>query len=255
MGNFIQIKTEGIKNYIAVTEKPFSKVLMLEQKLNLHRFSLEKQYKQSEIFYDTSTNLLSKAGILLSKTISPEKTYFKVERQSTLLKSYARKKETVFIHEVGVRDKVMDHAFFLVDGIKALFTTQFTIDLENVLKNIFPKIVVDSNVDKWNVMSGGGFKGSIYFQTSKINNLESKRKNHFKAMKVQLESPDTYLPSFNYLIEQIEKHCKTFIETDESIYDYCLRLTKPLPPKQKLTKEEKEKLKQQKKKSENNIQG
>ena len=168
MGNFVQIQTQGVKNYIAVADKPFAKVLQLEKKINLHRFNLVNRYKQSEIFFDTETNLLSKAGIILSKTISPEKTYFKVERQSTLLKLYSRKKETVFIHEVGIRDKVTDHAFFLVDGIKSLFTTQFTVDLENVLKNIKPKIVVDSTIDKWAVVSGGGFKGSIYFQTSKI---------------------------------------------------------------------------------------
>ena len=255
MGSFIRVKTQGVKNFIAITDKPFGKVLALEKKLNLHRFNLVKQYKTSEIFYDTPANLLTKAGILLSKTISPDKTYFKVESQSSLLTNYTRKRQMVFIHEVGLRDKIEDHAFYLVDGIKALYTTQFTIDLENVIKHITPRIIVDSTVDHWSVMSGGGFKGNIIFKQSKINNLETKRKNAFKSMQVELDSADSYMPAFNYLIEQIDKNCKDFIENTEPLYDYCLRVTKPLPPKQKLSKEEKQKLKNQRKKSENVIQG
>lgn len=255
MGNFVQIKTQGVKNYVAITEKPFGKVLALEKKINLHRFIFNKQYKISEIFYDTTTNLLSKAGVILSKTIMPGKTYFKVERQSFLLKSFSRKKETVFIHEVGARDKINDHAFFLVDGIKSLFTTQFTIDLENVLKNLVPKIIIDSVIDDWTVMSGGGFKGKILYKTSNIRNLETKRKADYKTMRVELDCGETYLSSFNYLIDQIKKNCKDFIECDESLYDYCIRVTKPLPPKKKLSKEEKQKLKEKNKKIEDTIQG
>lgn len=255
MGNFVQIKTEGVKNYIAITEKPFVKVLMLEKKLNLHRFSMVKQYRTNEVFYDTPGNLLSKAGIVLSKTISPDKSFFKVERQSSLLKNFTRRKETVFIHEVGAKDSVTDHAFFLVDGIKAIFSTSFTIDLEHVLKEIVPKIVVTSEIDHWTVMSGGGFKGNLYFKKAKIKNYETKRTASFKSMRVELDSAESYMPAFKYLIEQIDKHCKDFVEDPESLYDYCSRVTKPLPPKKKLTKEEKQKLKQKNKKAEETIQG
>ena len=255
MGTFIHIKTQGIKNYIAVTEKPLGKVLALEKKLSLHRFSFVKQYKMSEIFFDTPNDLLSKAGIVVSKTITPEKAYFKVERQSFSLKQLSRLKETIFIHEVGPRDSVADHAFFLVDGIKALFTTQFTIDLENVLKNLQPIITVNSVMQEWNVLSGGGFKCKIFYKTSKITNIETKRKNEFKSMRLELDCAETYLPAFDYLVDQIDKNCKDFVINTESLFDYCLRLTKPLPEKKKLTREEKLALKQKTKKAEESIQG
>lgn len=255
MGTFIHIKTKGTKNYIAVSENPFGKVLALEKKLSLHRFSFLKKYRMTEIFYDTPNALLSKAGIVISKTISPEKSFFKVERQTVSLKQLSRLKETIFVHEVGARDTVSDHAFFLVDGIKNLFTTQFTVDLENVLKNLHPIMTITSSMEEWSIMSGGGFRCKVFYKKSTIHNIKTKRKNHFQSMKLELDSAETYLPAFDYLVEQIEKYCKDFVINTESLFDYCIRLTKPLPEKKKLTREEKLALKQKAKKSENTIQG
>ncbi len=253
MGNFINLSKEGECNYIALTEKPFEKVLAIEKKISLHRFSFVKRYRTNQVFYDTSTNLLEKAGIVLSKVSTPEKTYFMVERQSFLPKTFSRRNEQVFIHEVGIRDKVSDHAFYLVDGIKSLFTTQFTIDLENVLKNIFPKIIVSSDVAKYNVLSGGGFKAILLFKDVKIKNLETKRKAANKLLNVSIDCPETYMTAFKYFNQQIDKYCKELVPFDESLYDYAHRVTKPLPQK-KLTKEEKQQLKNKNKKIEETIE-
>lgn len=255
MGNYVNVVKEGTKNYIGLTDKPFSKVLSIEKKLSLHRFSFEGSFNKQIVYYDTDANLLEKAGIILSKTFEPNKCYFKVERQTYLPKSFSRRKEIVFIHEVGPKDKVMDHAFFLSDGIKSLFTIQFTIDLDNVLKNVTPKIVVLSKVTKYKVLSGGGFKAQLYFYSSKIKNLTTKRLADAKLLTVDLDSPMTYLPAFNYFNTQIEKNCKELIPFEEGLYDYCHRVTKPLPEKDKLTKQQKEQLKTKQKKIDDVIIG
>lgn len=255
MGVAVNVVREGIKNYIGLTDNPFLKVLALEKKLSLHRFSFESAYKSQIIFFDTETNLLEKAGIILSKVVEPEKSYFKVERQTYLPRSFSQRKEVVFIHEVGPRDKVSDHSFFLVDGIISLFTTQFTIDLENVLKNALPKIVIMSKIKKLKVLSGGGFKGTVYFKDSKVKNLVTKRSADMKLLTVELNSSLTYLSSFNFFNEQIEKYCKELVPFNEHIYDYVKRITKPIQPKAKLTKEEKKKLKEKNVKTDDEIIG
>lgn len=255
MGNYVNVVKEGTRNYIGLTEKPFSKVLSIEKKLSLHRFSYEGSFNKQIVYYDTDSKLLEKAGIILSKTFEPNKCYFKVERQTYLPKSFSRRKEIVFIHEVGQKDRVMDHAFFLSDGIKSLFTIQFTIDLDNVLKNVAPKIVILSKVTKYKVLSGGGFKAQLYFHSSKIRNLTTKRIAEAKLLTVDLDSPMTYLPAFKYFNTQIEKNCKELIPFEESLYDFSHRVTKPLPEKEKLTKTEKEKLKLKQKKVDDVIIG
>lgn len=247
MGNFVSVTKDGIRNYIGLTSKPFSKVFEIEKKLNLHRFSYENAYNYQIIFYDTESNLLEKAGIILSKTIEPNKCFFKVERQTYLPKSFSKRKETVFIHEVGSKDKVMDHAFFLSDGIKSLFTIVFTIDLDNVLKNVVPKIVITAKVKNYKVLSGGGFKAKLKFQSNKIKNLTTKRIQEAQMLTVELDSSETYMPAFLYFNEQINKTCKELIPFEESLYDYAHRVTKPLPEKTKITKIEKEKMKEKKK--------
>lgn len=255
MGNFVNVSKEGKKKYLSITENPFMKILAIEKKLSLHRFGFLRKYKQTQIFYDTQTNLLEKAGVALSKKITPEKTYFKVERQSFLPQSLSRKNEKIFIHEVGTKDKVSDHAFYLVDGIKSLFTTSFTVDLENVLKNITPKITISSDVTEYQVLSGGGFKANLKFLQTNIKNLETKRKAKMVSVTTTLDCQETYLPAFEYFNNQIEKYCKDLVPFEESLFDYTHRLTKPLPVKKKLTKEEKEKLKQQAKKLNDTIEG
>ena len=74
-------------------------------------------------------------------------------------------------------------------------------------------------------------------------------------MRLELDCAETYLPAFDYLVDQIDKNCKDFVINTESLFDYCLRLTKPLPEKKKLTREEKLALKQKAKKAEESIQG
>lgn len=243
MGNFINVSKEGKKEYISLSKKPIEKILSLEKKISLHRFCFEKKYKSIQIFYDTQTNLLEKAGIVLSKVITPDKTYFKVEKQSFLPKSFSRRNEQIFVHETGPRDKISDHAFYLVDGIKSIFATQFTIDLENVLKNITPKITLETVTTQIGVLSGGGFKAQLNFKDIRIKNLETKRKGFVKLLTTTMNCPESYLSSFEYFNNQIDKYCKEFIPFDETLYDYAHRITKPLPPKKKLTKEEKLKLK------------
>jgi hypothetical protein len=255
MGNFVNVVTEGVKKYIGLTDKPFSKIFSIERKLSLHRFSYEGKSKKQIVYYDTHTNLLEKAGIILSKTYEPNRCYFKVERQTYFPKTFSRRKEVVFIHEVGPKDSVIDHAFFLSDGIKSLFTIQFTIDLDNVLKNVVPKIVINSKVTIYNVLSGGGFKAKLFMQENKIKNLTTKRIADAKTLVVELDSPTTYLPAFKYFTEQIDKYCKELIPFEESLYDYSHRVTKPLPEKTKITKQEKQKLKQKQKKVDDIIVG
>ncbi|MGI5842020.1 MAG: hypothetical protein ACOX6H_01840 [Christensenellales bacterium] len=255
MGTFVNVITESEKVYLGITEKPFSKVLDIEKKINLHRFMFESAYNERIVYFDTETNLLEKAGIILSKTITPEKAYFKIQRNSKLPKSFSRKKEMVFIHEVGAKDKVIDHAFFLTDGIKSLFTIQFTIDFENVLKNVNPTLIIENKNTIYKVLSGGGFKAKLVFQSSEVKNLRTKRNEPLKLLTVELDSPATQINAFNFFTRQIDKWCKELIPFEDNLFDYAQRITRPLPKKEKPTKEEKQALLKKKKKIDDQIIG
>ncbi len=255
MGTFVNVVKENEREYIGITEKPFSKVLGIEKKLNLHRFAFEGTYSNQIVYFDTESNLLEKAGIILSKVIEPNKAYFKIERLANLPKTFSRKNERVFVHEVGAKDKVVDHAFFLTDGIKALFTIQFTIDFENVLKNVFPTIIIETKNTVYKVLSGGGFSSHLHFRSSTINNLITKRQAPVKTLSVKLSSPETQMNAFNYFNDKIEKYCKELIPFTEGLFEHAKRVTKPLPKKEKLSKADKKTLKAKKKKVDDVILG
>lgn len=255
MGNFVNVANENQRVYLGITEKPFSKVLSIERHLNLHRFIFEGNYTSQIIYYDTQTNLLEKAGIILSKVIEPDKTYFKIQRHQQLPKTFSRKKETIFVHEVGAKDKVIDHSFFLTDGIKSLFTIQFTIDFENVLKNVSPTIIIESKNTLYKVLSGGGFSSHLHFKSSSVKNISTKRILPLKTLSVELTSPQTQAPAFEYFNSKIEKYCKELVLFEENIFDYAKRITAPIPKKEKPTAQEKKELKAKRKKVDDVILG
>jgi len=161
----------------------------------------------------------------------------------------------VFIHEVGAKDKVIDHAFFLTDGIKSLFTIQFTIDFENVLKNVNPTLIIENKNTIYKVLSGGGFKAKLVFQSSEVKNLRTKRNEPLKLLTVELDSPATQINAFNFFTRQIDKWCKELIPFEDNLFDYAQRITRPLPKKEKPTKEEKQALLKKKKKIDDQIIG
>lgn len=255
MGTFVNIGKENKREYVGITEKPFSKVLGIEKRLNLHRFAFEKTYANQIIYFDTESNLLEKAGIVLSKVIEPDKAYFKIERLGNLPRTFSRKNEKIFVHEIGAKDKVVDHAFFLTDGIKSLFTIQFTIDFENVLKNVFPTIIIQTKNTVYKVLSGGGFSSHLNFRSSLIKNLSTKRQTPVKTLSVSLTSPETQLNAFNYFNDKIEKYCKELIPFTEGLFEYAKRMTKTLPKKEKLSRKERKALKTKNKKAEDVILG
>lgn len=255
MGKFVNVANENQKIYLGLTEKPFSKVLSIEKHLNLHRFIYEGNNTSQIIYFDTPSSLLEKAGIILSKVIEPGKTYFKIQRNLRLPKTFSRKKETVFIHEVGPKDKVTDHAFFLTDGIKSLFTIQFTIDFENVLKSVAPTLIIEGKNTLYKVLSGSGFSCNLYFQSAIVNNLITKRNQPIKTLTVELTSAETQVHAFDFFNSKIQKYCKELILFEENIFDYAQRITKPLPKKEKLSRKERRALNKREKKVDDVILG
>lgn len=52
----------------------------------------------------------------------------------------------------------------IIDGITSMFTTNFSVDLENVLKTVQPKLDILTRYSQLKVFSGNGFKGLINFE-------------------------------------------------------------------------------------------
>lgn len=231
MGKFVELLNNGVVKYEALTKKPFDKVFELPRILKFYKYEFFGPVRSSEVFYDTPNDLLYKAGIILSRIQEDDKVYFKVSPSSNL-SNIRTNTQKVFAHKVGLKDTLKDHAFYLVDGIKGLFNTPFSIDLENVVKNAIPKIAINVNANVYKVISGSGFRAFMCQEETRYQNFETKRKYVSHGMTIKLNGPEQYMKEFVSFNDAIKKYCKEFIEVHDNQYEHAKKITKKIDKKQ-----------------------
>lgn len=230
MGKFVELSNKGIVKYEALTDKPFEKVFALERILKFYKFQYFGQVRTSEIFYDTPNDLLNKAGLTLSKIQEDDRVFFKVCQVSDSKTALSHQK--IFSHRVGVKDTLADHAFYLVDGIRGIFSSPFYIDLEHVIQNAVPKVGIFTSANVYKVMSGTGFRSFMGMEQTTYNNYETKRQQKLEGLTVKLDGPDQYMDEFIDFNDKLKKYCKSFIEVNDNLYEHVKTVTRKIDAKQ-----------------------
>lgn len=228
MGRFVEINNDGIKTYTLFDKNSIKNVLALQAKAPVYTFVPEEKSVMKKTFLD-SNNLLASAGIVLYKVVEKNKANFVVEREKYNKddrKSIIKRDEKIFVQDIGIKDSVVDHIFFLSDGIRQMFSTQFYIDLDNVLKMVYPTIEITSKKTTFKILSGKGFKGELIFEDISIKNNLTKRSASTYMLTVKQTSKTYDLAEFNELIENLEKFCNEAFPTNDSIYEIAERMTK-----------------------------
>lgn len=229
------LSEEGINRYDILTNLAEKKILSNARFLSIDDFTLEGRNKYSIIYYDTPENLLTNAGILLYKTWEKGNHYFIVQRLSILPSTSKLRRNEIYKHKIDASDTPIMHSFYLINGIVSMFTTQFSIDLENVIKNVKPIIIVNIKGILYKIFSGTGFKANLSFEEVTYINCLNKRKKFNKELSVELLATQTFLPEFKKFIFLLEKYCKDIIPKKESRFNYAKRVTEMIPKKAKET--------------------
>ncbi len=225
MGKFEILKLDNKKSYTLFSKKSFKKILNLDNELPQYEFIPICKKKVQEIFYDSENNLLKSAGIILSKVIDINKAYFKIEREDYLIGKKLVNEKKVYIHSIGINDTILDHSMFLIEGITSMFSTKFNIDFENILKMVFPNLIIENKIEEYKILSGKGFKAQMNFEQVKFNNYSTKIKKTIEMLTIQQLSTDLHDDEFRKFVSELEKDCKEIIPTEESKYKIALRIT------------------------------
>ncbi len=233
-------QTQLIKHYDILLKTAERKILASFRSLNIDSFSYEGKHRYTTTYYDTPENLLTKAGILMYKTWENGSYYIKIDRISIVASNFMNKNE-VFTLKIDPKDTPIVHSFYLINGISNLFSTQFSIDLEHVIKAVVPKITIEIESTLYKAFSGTGFKCNLAFEDCKYKNFETKRKNFNKELVVTFDSPGNFIPEFETFCQLLEKYCKEILPKKERRYVYAKRITQPINKenKNKVIKEKK----------------
>ena len=257
MGEFVAKYNWNRKHYIAITKKAFNKLLSFGASLRAYTLRPTGRNLSTITYYDTPENLLQRTGILFYKTSENGKCFFKLEKLSFLPKTLKKNDEQIFVHEISQRDTPEEHSLYLIDAITSMFSTQFRIDLENVIKSVRPKLVIEIRADVYKVYGGTGFKCDMALENVVYRNFETKRKVKCKEVTFTLDSPQQFRKNYDVFLALVNKHCKDIVEMNESRYEHAKNLTKPITPvdKKNLQNYKKQKEKETKRRPEDIIEG
>lgn len=217
--------SEGKKKYDIITSRAEKKILSEARYLNIDEFNYEGKYKYKTIYYDTPEKLLTNAGILLYKTWIKDSYYFVIQRLNILPSTSKLKRNEIYRHAVDAQDSPIKHTFYLINGITSMFSTQFSIDLEYVIKNVKPIIIINIKAVSYKIFSGTGFKCLLTFENAVYFNKVTRKKRVNKELNVELLAPKNFLSEFDKFTLLLEKYCKDIIPKKESRFAYANRIT------------------------------
>lgn len=235
------------RRYYVFDKNTFKHLLKVCDSLTTYTLEKPVKKKTTDIFYDSSKNILEENGLLLRKRVSGNKSTLKLKRRieskqffySDALRKHEREKE------IPTHDPLSKHFFFLNNALNSMYSNSLQFDPDKLFEQMRVILTIDINEKCYKVFGGGGLKAEIHNQKLKFNNFRTKRKNSSELVQIRLLSGENTLPYFEDFYKRIEKHCKEIFFTTDSRYEIAERLTKPLPTKEELKQMQIQKLKEE----------
>ena len=123
-------------NYDIIIDNENFTLQKLTRKLGFYTIIFKEKIKDVETIYDTDKKLLTGAGLILRKKITPKRAYFSLIRLSTMSNIKNREKKS-FLGECEPKDQPSDFPVQIADAINKVFNNLFTINLVDIVKTRF----------------------------------------------------------------------------------------------------------------------
>lgn len=208
----------------------FKKILKkLDKELHYYRILFDSNIVGSEVIYDVPNNLLTGAGIILSKQFQDGKLFFKVRKISQLPGGYKRPSQKFTLGESEVGEHPKDFPMQIANAISNAFANVFTIDLVSVVRQTVPKIQIDVKAKKYNVFGGTGYRCSFLCENAIYRDLETNKKVKRPGFTVNIPIDEKYEKENKIILAAIEHGCKELVGYEQSRFEIAERLLHPKP--------------------------
>lgn len=174
-----KLELENVQSYhfVFVGFAEFKDVFKkLIENLPYYRFEHAGKEKEREIFYDVPDELLSTAGLILSKWYSGNKIYFHIRKISTIVGAMKRPSKKFLFGSCEDIDEPKDFSLQISSAIENSFTSPFTVDLDSIVKSTRPIIEVDIQSDKYNIICGTGYRAVMLYENAIYKDIKTGEK-------------------------------------------------------------------------------
>jgi len=197
-------------NYDIVIDNEKMTLQKMSHNLGFYSIIYDGKIKDTEIVYDTDKKLLTGAGLLLRKKITPSRAYFSLVRVSTMNNIQAREKKS-FLGECELRDEPSDFPVQIADGINKIFNNLFSINVVDIVKHCTPYIRTDISGNRYKIVSGTGYEAIMTFENLAVKDFRTGRKVKTRNFSLEMELNPNYERERQRILEVIERYCKEMV--------------------------------------------
>ncbi len=174
---------------------------------NLPYYRLEKLADRTtkEIFYDGPNDVLSDAGIVLSKLVENNKSSLTVRKisQSSIVGNQSKK---YLIGECAMDEEPSDYSFAIASTIIKSFNSSLSIDLDSLIKQTMPKMDVVVQAEVFDIICGTGYRAKMQHEHSIYRDINKGKKVELYGVTFQF--PTDERPEKKEILAAIDRYVK-----------------------------------------------
>lgn len=224
-----KLEAEVIKkvHYFFIGKDHKKIVKKMDENLKYYRLEDLGKFDGKEIIYDVKSNMLSNAGLVLSKQYEGGEATFKVRKISTLPGEFKRPSKKFQLGRADDAEQPRDYALQIANAIGDSFSSAFTVDLVSVVRQTEPRIEILVNGQKYRIIGGTGYEAFLLYETAVYKDVASKKKVKRVGFTLKLPKDEKYDSENEEVMNVIEKYCKELVCYEASRFEIAKRLLYP----------------------------
>ena len=215
------------KNFDVIIDNEKFTLQKLSNKLGFYTIINEGKIRDIEIVYDTERRLLSGAGLILRKKITPKRTYFTLIRISSMNNIENREKKS-FLGECERNDQPSDFPEQIANEINKVFINLFTVNLEEIVKHCTPYIKTEITGNRYRIISGTGYEVEMDFENLNVKNMRTGKKAKKRNFSLEFENNPHYEKEREDILDVVDKYCKEMFFVNRNRFEIAEVLVKEI---------------------------
>lgn len=229
MKNKIEQEKTQSYHFVIVGYGDFNKIVQkLNNNLKFYRLENQGSFKSKEIIYDLENNLLSDAGIVISKLYQDKKTMLSVRKLSTLPGQLKRPSKKFILGELDAQKEPKDISLEIAQAIESSFVTNFTVDLDAFVKQTIAKIEIDIEARAYRIIGGNGYRAKIFFEKALYKDIKSGKKVSGQGVTLELVAGEENEEGNKELLSVIDEKVLDLVRYDLSRFEIAKKLLYPV---------------------------
>ena len=215
----LQLQRTRSYHYVFVGFVKFEEILKkLISRMPYYKITKSSKNNLKEIFYDVQDNMLSNAGIVLSKSLTNKDAFFNIRRLSRV----SKRNKKYRLEECNAEDHPREFAPQIASAIEHSFSLPLSIDLESIIKKTKPTISLDISKTNYDVVCGSGYRAKIVYEDVLYQDVATGKKILQEGMTLVVPNEETQ--ETEEILNLIDKYISNLSLYDASRFEIAQKL-------------------------------